>query len=81
MDERTIELIAVGASVGAHCQPCLTYHVAKARGLGIGEDEIQEAVVVGHQVEMGAMKAMRIFAEEVFNAPPGNATGVAVTGH
>ena len=27
MDERTKELIAIGASVGAHCQPCLTYHV------------------------------------------------------
>ena len=30
MDEKVKELIAVGASVGAHCQPCLTYHVVKA---------------------------------------------------
>jgi AhpD family alkylhydroperoxidase len=35
MDERTRELIAIGASVGAHCQPCLTYHVEKARELGM----------------------------------------------
>ena len=29
LDERTKELIAIGASVCAHCQPCLTYHVNK----------------------------------------------------
>jgi alkylhydroperoxidase/carboxymuconolactone decarboxylase family protein YurZ len=29
MDERIKELIAIGASVGAHCQPCLTYHVER----------------------------------------------------
>ena len=33
MDEKTKELIAIGASVSAHCQPCLTYHVAKAKEL------------------------------------------------
>ena len=45
MDERTNELIAIGA----HRQPCLTYHVAKAKELGIGEDEIREAIAVGHR--------------------------------
>jgi len=33
MDEKTKELIAIGASVGAHCQPCLAWH-EKARELG-----------------------------------------------
>jgi len=49
----TKELIAIGASVTAHCQPCLTYHVGKAREMGISEQEIQEAVAVGHKVEKG----------------------------
>ena len=29
MDDKTKELVAIGASVSAHCQPCVTYHVAK----------------------------------------------------
>jgi AhpD family alkylhydroperoxidase len=42
MDEKTKELIAIGASISGHCQPCLTFHVDQAKHLGIGEDEIKE---------------------------------------
>lgn len=59
MDERTKELIAIGTSVGAHCQPCLTYHVGQARELGIGEEELREAIAVGHMVEKGASTAIK----------------------
>ena len=69
MDEKTKELIAVGASVGAHCQPCLSYHVGKAKELGIDEAEIREAMAVGHRVEKGAMAAMKQFSAGVFEAP------------
>ena len=62
MDEKTKELIAIGASVGAHCQPCLTWHVDKARELGIEEELIREAIETGHMVEKGAMSAMRKFS-------------------
>ncbi len=31
MKEQIKELIAVGASIAGHCQPCLAYHVTKAR--------------------------------------------------
>lgn len=65
MDERTKELIAIGASVGAHCQPCLTYHVEKAREMGIAEEDIRAAVDTGHMVEKGAMSAMRKFSANV----------------
>ena len=69
MDERTRELIAIGASIGAHCQPCLTYHVAKAKELGIDADLIRATMDVGHMVEKGAMTAMREFASGVLNMP------------
>jgi len=48
MDEKTKELIAVGASVAGHCQPCLSYHIGKAKDLGIDEAEIREAMDLGH---------------------------------
>jgi len=68
MDERTKELIAIGASVGAHCQPCLTYHVEKARELGIDDEQIRSAIETGHMVEKGAMSAMRKFSASVLDA-------------
>ncbi|BCS51877.1 carboxymuconolactone decarboxylase family protein [Geobacter sp. SVR] len=65
MDERTKELIAIGASVSAHCQPCLTWHVGKAREIGIDDETIREAIETGHMVEKGAMSAMRKFSADV----------------
>jgi len=64
MDEKTKELIALGASVTAHCQPCVKYHLAVARKLGISEELIQEAIAVGQMVERGAGSAMRDFLVE-----------------
>ena len=66
------ELIAIGASIGAHCQPCLTYHVGKAREMGIQEQEIRDAVAVGHQVEKGSMSAMTVFAKSVLDSSTQN---------
>ena len=70
MDERTKELIAIGASVGAHCQPCLTYHVGKAREMGIDDEAIKAAIETGHVVEKGAMSAMRKFSAAVLEPYP-----------
>ncbi len=67
MDDRTKELIAIGASVGAHCQPCLTWHMKKARELGIDDEMIRAAIETGHMVEKGAMAAMRKFTDDVLS--------------
>lgn len=65
-DEKTKELIAIGASITANCHPCLDYHVAKARELGVGNDEILEAIEVGKQVRRGASaKTDRLAAQHV----------------
>ena len=67
MDEKTKELIAIGASVGAHCQPCLAWHVEKARELGIDDETIRAAIETGHMVEKGATSAMRKFSADIFS--------------
>jgi AhpD family alkylhydroperoxidase len=67
MDEKTKELIAIGASISGHCQPCLTYHVDQAKRLGIGDDEIKEAISVGKMVQKGAMAAMNKFSQTVLD--------------
>jgi len=73
MDAKTKELIAIGASVSAHCQPCVTYHVAKAKGLGVGEEQVQEAIAVGQMVEKGASSAMRDFTQGLLVKPASDA--------
>jgi AhpD family alkylhydroperoxidase len=67
MDEQTKELIAIGASISGHCQPCLTHHLDAAKRLGISEDEIKEAVAVGKMVQKGAMAAMNKFAQAMMD--------------
>ena len=53
-DDRTTELIAIGASVAANCQACMEYHVANATEYGIGADELAQAVDIGRMVRRGA---------------------------
>ncbi len=63
MDLRTKELVAVGASLTANCQPCLEYHVRKARESGAAQKDILEAVAVGRKVRHGAQHKMDNYAE------------------
>ena len=70
LDDKTKELIAIGASIGAHCQPCLTHHINKAKKFGVGLELIRAAVDVGHRVEKGAMAAMRDFEQGILDDTP-----------
>ena len=58
MDEQTKKLIAVGASVGANCHPCLEHHVGKALEFGIDRNEIMEAINIAKAVRQGAASSM-----------------------
>jgi AhpD family alkylhydroperoxidase len=59
MNEKIQELIALGASAAAHCQPCMQHHLAKAKKLGLSGDEIQQAIEIGRMIELGAASAFR----------------------
>lgn len=48
---RVKELIAIGASIGGNCMPCLRYHFAEARKLDVSIDEIKEAIEIGKMVK------------------------------
>ena len=62
MDSRIKELIAVGASITANCQPCLQYHVTKALESEASQAEIGEAIEVGKMVRKGAAAKMDNFS-------------------
>ncbi|MEW6599332.1 MAG: carboxymuconolactone decarboxylase family protein [Nitrospirota bacterium] len=67
LEERIRELIAVGASVTANCQPCLKYHISKALESGAEEHEITEAVRVARMVRKGATAEMDKFISDSCN--------------
>ena len=67
MDEKTKEMICIGASVAAHCQPCLEYHVKKGREAGLSEEEIKSCTELGVMVERGAANAMKKFSDGVLS--------------
>jgi len=75
LDNRTIRLIAVGASITANCQPCLEINIIKASENGVDEQEIAEAIEVGKMVRQGAASKMDKFASNLNYAVPSSATG------
>ncbi len=65
MDIKSKELVALGASVSAHCFPCFDFHLEEARKLGICEEDIQETVRVGFGVMNGAGEKMWIKIKKI----------------
>ena len=62
IDNRIKELVAVGASITANCQPCLQYHTDKALEFGADAGEIAEAIEMGRRVRKGAAARMDEFS-------------------
>lgn len=58
MDESIMELIAIGASITANCQPCLRSHVEKALKFGARPEEVAMAMEIGRRVRKGAATKM-----------------------
>jgi len=75
LDNRIVELIAVGSSVTANCQPCLQYHVQKALESGASALEIAQAIEVAKMVRKGAAAKMDKFASSVGATVPADAGG------
>lgn len=69
MNEQIEELIALGASAAAHCQPCLQHHVARAMELGIPNEDIRHAVEIGRMVSRGAESALLQYEKLLFADP------------
>ena len=69
LDNRIKELIAVGASITANCQPCLQYHISKAMENNASNEEIMQAIEVGKLVRKGAAAKMDKFALSLTKKP------------
>ena len=56
------ELMTIALSVAVQCKSCLEIHLEKARGMGIGPEEIEEAAWMG--VVFGGCRSMMFWQEE-----------------
>ena len=45
------ELVAVSAAVASNCEPCLEYHVGRARELGVMDEDLVRAVQTARAVK------------------------------
>ena len=67
MDEKTKELIAVGAAIAGNCIPCLDWHYKKCIELGIPKDEIKEAIELSKMIKDVPIKKINELAGELLS--------------
>jgi pimeloyl-ACP methyl ester carboxylesterase len=60
--EHLKQLIALGASVAVNCRPCQDHYATNALELGIGQNEIEEAVEIAKRIRTGAANNMDQYA-------------------
>ncbi len=61
--EQVAELVAIGAAIGANCEPCFKYHYDQARKLGVSDLDMRYAVDLAQKVKDTPARAMLMLAE------------------
>lgn len=61
--EQVAELVAIGAAIGANCEPCFKYHYDQAKKLGVGDLDMRYAVDLAQKVKDTPAHAMLKLAE------------------
>jgi AhpD family alkylhydroperoxidase len=81
MNDKFRELIAIGASITANCQPCLKSHVEKAITLGACPEEVSAAIEIGKRVRKGATAKMEAFSSNLHVVSAPAAGGAVMEGN
>jgi 4-carboxymuconolactone decarboxylase len=50
LSKRDLELVALGASLGSNCVPCIAYHIREVRKCGVPDSHIREAIEVADKI-------------------------------
>jgi AhpD family alkylhydroperoxidase len=67
LDDKTVKLVGLGASIAANCQPCTEYHLKVARDYGITNEEIDEVISIAYIVKKNASKFLADFAKKLLS--------------
>lgn len=71
LDSRTEELIAIGAALASHCEPCLRYHIRRATEVGCTNREMRRAVEIAQEVKATPVRLMTNLAARLLESSPG----------
>ena len=67
--ESVKELVAIGASIAANCEPCFEFHEAKARKLGVSDADMWQAVEMAQMVKETPARAVLKLADSHLRHP------------
>lgn len=67
LNTKIMELIAIGASLTANCQPCIKYHLKAAKDLGVTEEEIEEVLKLAKAIKIHSSKVMDKFTKQIMS--------------
>lgn len=59
------ELVAIGAAIGANCEPCFKYHYSEARKLGLSREDMARAVELADRVKRAPAQNMLVLADKI----------------
>ena len=68
--EAVKELVAIGAAIGANCEPCFKYHYNEARKLGVTKDDMRLAVKMAQAVKDTPARSILELAEKYLREQP-----------
>ena len=80
LDPKVRELIGIGASIAAGCQPCLEKHTIEAKKAGADDTDIRTAIRIAQAVRDAASECVDKFAIETIG-PEGECGGGCCCGH
>ena len=67
LDEKTIELAGIAASVAGGCRPCLDFHFKKALEIGCSMDQAEEAIEPGKMIKQRPINDIYEHADKLIN--------------
>lgn len=71
LTSRELELVALGAALGANCASCVDYHVGEARKAGLADAQIRAAIAMADDIRrVPARKALDAAQQALDNAVP-----------
>jgi AhpD family alkylhydroperoxidase len=69
-----LELIGLGASIAANCEPCFRYHYDHAKQLGVSDDDMLQAVNLALTVKAAPHRSLVEVAQGLL-VPQGSGCG------
>ncbi len=75
LDSVTEELIAIGAALGANCDPCLRYHVRRGAEAGCTPEAMRRAVEIAHSVKATPARLLARLADRLLGSSLGSPGG------